>query len=71
MSDEKFDTVIPQAMTALVTAGVLFVMLHSAFANLAGGAPGHMAKAKPVTVYVKHAPAKPPVQLAAVRTDRG
>ncbi len=71
MSDEKFDTVIPQAMTALVTVGVMFVLLHSAFANLTGAAPGHMAKAKPDVVYAKHAPAKPPVQLAAAGTHHG
>lgn len=71
MTDEKFDTLIPQAMTALVTAGVLFVVMHSAFANLAGAAPGHMAKAKPDVVYAKHAPAKAPVQFAAAGTHHG
>jgi hypothetical protein len=71
MSDEKFDTIIPLAMTALVTAGVLFVMLHSGFANLAGSMPGQLTHAKPGAAYVKQAPATAPVRLAAVSTKPG
>jgi|CXWL01.1.fsa_nt_gi hypothetical protein len=71
MSDEKFDTIIPQAMTALATMGVLFVMLHSAFANVAGSVSAQSAHAKPGVVYVKHAPANAPVRLAAIRTNHG
>ncbi len=71
MSDENFDTIIPQALTALVTAGVLFVMLHSGFANLAGSAPGQITRAKPVAAYAKHAPAGAPVRLAATAAHHG
>lgn len=71
MSDEKFDTIIPQAMTAFATMGVLFVMLHSAFANVAGSIPGQLTHVKPGVIYVKHAPANAPVRLAAIRTSHG
>jgi hypothetical protein len=71
MSDEKFDTIVPQALTALVTAGVLFVMLHSGFANLAGSVSGSITHAKPGVAYVKHAPASAPVRLAVASVDHG